>query len=273
MYKFDGTIISDMPGSMTGSVPSPIVVADVISGLYKEACNLEAVYDLLNVEYEGENDFYAMLSDLSDAMDNVDLETLTDLRESFGTGIIYSAAERWIIPELTNLYDNSNPHNLACSIITSIKNLIDDCDYVSYEDLQVISSSLYSCIASMFNEIFNTYELGKWIKARNEELPPISDVTRGFNEFMIRMNMDIDEISDLIFSKCQKFIFVSNAVDKDPEVSKRIRAMVPDDLRFEFESIIELIDEDMIEDLLNGKVRINQEWINMVSSEDEDDGE
>lgn len=269
MYKFNGTIISDMPGTMTGSVPSPIVVADVISGLYNEACNLETVYDLLNVEYEGENDFYAMLSDLSDAMDNVDLETLTDLRESFGTGIIYSAAERWIIPELTYLYDNSNPQNLAGSIITSIKNLIDDCDYVSYEDLQVISSSLYSCIASMFNEIYNTYELGKWIKARNEELPPINDVTRGFNEFMIRMNMDIDEISDLIFSKCQKFIFISNQVDKDPEVSKRIRAMVPEELRFEFESVIELITDDMVEDLLNGKARITQDWINMVSSEEE----
>ena len=121
----------------------------------------------------------------------------------------------------------------------------------------------------MFNEIFNTYELGKWIKARNEELPPISDITRGFNEFMIRMNMDIDEISDLIFSKCQKFIFISNAVDKDPEVSKRIRAMVPEELRFEFESVIELITDDMVEDLLNGKARITQDWINMVSSEED----
>lgn len=271
MYKFNGNILNDMPGALTGSIPSPIVVADIIMGLYKEACNLEVVYDLLNTEYESENDFYAMLSDLSDALDNVDLETLTELRESFGTGIIYSAADRWIISEMSSLYDNSSVEKLKFSLITSIRELVDDCDYVSYDELQIIASSLYSSIAAMFNEIYNTYDLHKWIKGRAEDLPVINDVTRGFNEFMIRMNMDIDEIVDEIYGKCQKFIFVSNVVDKDPEVSKKIRAMVPEYLRFEFESIIELITEDMVEDLLNGKAKINQDWITMVSSDDDEE--
>ena len=271
MYNFEGSIINDRPGSMTSRVPDPVFVADIVTGLYKEACNLEKVYDLMMTEYSGENDFYALLSDLSDAMDNIDLDMLVDLRTAFGTGIIYSAAERWIIPPLSSLYDNTDANTLKDSIVTNIMDIIEECDYVAPDDMQIIAANLYGCIAAMFHEIYNTYEIGKWVAARYETLPVLNDVTRGFNEFMIRMNMSVDEVADNLYSKTQKFVFVSNEVDRDPEVSKKIRAMVPVNLKDEFEDVIELITEEQVESLLNGRLRITAEFLSSLANDEEDE--
>ena len=268
MYKFDGNIVQDRPGSMVSKSPDPVFVADVLTSMYRQAGNLEDVYKLLMTEYNGENDFYALLADLSEKMDEIDLDALTEIRMAYATGIIYSKAERWIISALTTLYDNTNAESKKESIIDSIANMIDDCEYITVDSMQVYAAELYACIAAMYNELFNTYDMDKWIKARDEELPVLNDVTRGFNEFMVRMNMSINEIADVLYEKTQEFVYVTNEVDRDAEVSKKIRAMVPDSLRDEFENVIELFTPEDVEDMLNGRRRITAEYLVSIGEGD-----
>lgn len=273
MYKFDGNIVPDRPGVMSGKAPDPAFAADVITNLYKQACKLEELYDIMMSEYNGENDFYALLADVSDTLNEIDLDALTELRMSYGTGIIYSKAERWIISSLTGLYDNTDAMTKKESVLVSIYDMVDACEYITVDEMQVLAAELYDCIAAMFYELFNTYDMDKWIKARSEELPVLNDVTRGFNEFMVRENVSIDEIADILYSKTQKFVYVTNEVDRDAEVSKKIRGMVPENLKEEFESVIELITEEHIEDLLNGRRRITAEFLESLGEEDDSSDE
>ena len=277
MYKKEFDISNDRKGAMTGKAPDPSFVADIITGLYHEGCNLEKLYDLLKTEYVGENDFYALLSDISDVLDTIDLEVISDLGTSYGTGLIYSHADRWIMSALNNLHNNNtfkddegNEYHEE-TILTQIQKIADDCDYISQDEMLVYAHMLYNNIAAMFFEIYNTYGVERFIKARTEELPIINDVTRGFNEFLVRQNLSIDEAADILYAKTQKFVFVSNEVDRDPEISKKIRGMVPTELKEEFESVIELITEEDIENILNGRQRITAKFLASLGSSDDDD--
>lgn len=273
MYKNDFCIVDDKKGDMAMSTPDPSYVADIVCGLLDNALKFEKIYDIFNSDYDSDFGFFAMLGDAADVLDQISEEELTAISEAYGIGTIYSECGRWIMPALYGLAKDSDGRECLFHVISDI---IEECEQVDSVRMQTIISELYGCLAALFTEIYNTYDLGKWINYKLHKVEFSRDVTRGFNEVLIRKNMSIDEMADMIYEKTQKFIFVSNEVDRDPEVSKKVRSLVPDDLKEDFESVIELLTAEDVEDILNGRKEINRTFINKISldeSDDQDDGE
>lgn len=271
MYKQIFDTIEDRKGAMALNSPDPKYAADVITDLYQQANVLSKVYKIMMTPYEGENDFYTLLADLSEAFDEINFSALTSLRLSYLNGTIFSLAERWIIPSLVILYDDSNKGTLEDSTLTAIRNVVEECEYIPMAEFQALASSLYRSIASMYMELFNTYGLDDFVHIdAADELPKINFVTKGFNEFLMREDKSIEEMATIIYDKTQEFIFVANEVDKDEATSKKIRAMVPEDLKAEFEDVIELITEEQVAGLLNGTIRINKRFIDSLIGDDSD---
>lgn len=263
MYtKFDGAIVEDHAAIMTNKVPSPEFVADILETLFNNAQKLEKVHEGLMTPYKSENDYYAVLQDISDALDEIDTEDITSARDTYLTSTIYSKGERWISSGLITLL---NPNIEELSALLQIQNLVNDCEYVSSERLQVLAADIYYAVSSMYFEIYNTYDIQDWVDYKNGDGFLIKAITRGFNEFLMRTNKSMDEMVDTLYEKTQKFVYVTNEVDRDPEVAKKIRAMVPNELAEEFESCIELITKEQVEDILNRKIAITQNFLDMLN--------
>lgn len=273
MYTLHKNISIDNKGGMTGVSPDPIAVANILTAMFRNAEKLEKLYDVMMTEYSGENDFYAILSDISDIIDTIDKDELSSIRNAYGSGVIYSAADRWIIAPMFELYDNTvgSDGKIQDCLISDIVKTIDECEYVDMTTMRVYAAELYNCIAAMYMEIYNTYGLDRWIKAKTSELPIIDDITRGFNEFLVRVNMSVEEMADYVYEKKMKFIFVTNEVDRDPEIGNKIRSMVPFELKSRFDAVVELITSEQVESILNGKITINESFIVWLENDDDED--
>lgn len=272
MYKFNGTLRDDMKGSLTSKVPTPDYVGDVICDMLNVAEKLEVIYNLCMTEYSGENDFYSLLSDISDAIDDIDIDQIIFIRDAFSFGVIYSACERWIISPLQDLYYEDSKSEIVRddSIMKILTDVIEDCDYVEIDKMQAIASALYNSIAAIYFEVYNTYGAGRWVENKLNGTNFINDITRGYNEVLIRMNKSPEEMSEYLFDKVQKFVFVTNEVDRDADVSKKVRSLVPEHLKEDFEGVIELITKEQVEDIVNGRIKITARFIAKLNEEIED---
>ena len=139
------------------------------------------------------------------------------------------------------------------------------------DKMGAIAASLYHVISVLYMEIYNTYDVSRWIIHKQDGQSFINDITVGYNEFLIQMNMSPEEMADTLYEKLQKFVFVTNEVDKDPEVSKKIREMVPGIYKEKFEELIELITEEQVQDILNGTLKIDKRFFNSLAEDEFDD--
>ena len=273
MYDYKGDIINDLPGSMSGGeAPSPDYVSDMLTTMYKTAGKLEEMHKLLSgvKDTDGEVEILTTLSEVSDVLDTIDKIALRDVALAYGLGALYSSAECWIMSAMYDLVgrEGVKSDNAPQSILDIFEKMMDDGEPVPPAELKSLSAELYNCIAAIYLELYNTYELDRWVDDSSDR---IKDITRGFNEFLMSNNLGIEEISKFVYEKTQEFVFVTNEVDRDPEVGKKIRDMVPTDLVFDFESVIDLITAEQVEDILNGKIKIDADFIMKVSSESDDE--
>lgn len=278
MYKFDGNLINDSKGVMSISTPSADVVGGMLKRILTSADNLAELYDAMIQPYSGENEFYSMLADVSEKFDNIDLEEIGMIRNAYTFGSIYSAADRWIISAMYSFdadADSSDSYiskaMFSNTIVKKLREIIDDCEFVPMDKMGAIAASLYHVISVLYMEIYNTYDVSRWIIHKQDGQSFINDITVGYNEFLIQMNMSPEEMADMLYEKLQKFVFVTNEVDKDPEVSKKIREMVPGIYKEKFEELIELITEEQVQDILNGTLKIDKRFFNSLAEDEFDD--
>ena len=278
MYKFDGNLINDSKGVMSISTPSADVVGGMLKRILTSADNLSELYDAMIQPYSGENEFYSMLADVSEKFDNIDLEEIGMIRNAYTFGSIYSAADRWIISAMYSFdadADSSDSYlskaMFSNTIVKKLREIIDDCEFVPMDKMGAIAASLYHVISVLYMEIYNTYDVSRWIIHKQYGQSFINDITVGYNEFLIQMNMSPEEMADTLYEKLQKFVFVTNEVDKDPEVSKKIREMVPGIYKEKFEELIELITEEQVQDILNGTLKIDKRFFNSLAEDEFDD--
>lgn len=150
------------------------------------------------------------------------------------------------------------------------------------DTMSIILAELSNDIATLYKEIENTYDTSRYLEwdesttsksSRNikplklgEELvtskssePPT--VTEGFNSFCAFVGCSFKEIAEFLNAKLLEYDFVPNEVDKDPEISKKIRAMVPEERMDDFELIVNTFSKEDVDDILNGVRFITDEYI------------
>lgn len=276
MYEFNGILTDDIKGSFTGVSPAINKVGTAIEVLYKNAKKLELIYNSLITPCDSDSDIYIMYADIEEILDDIDMDELKSVCESYAIGTIGSKSEHWIIGPLLSLVGGvsagKSSSEKEIGILDDLRKIIDECDTENTDKLKIISLNVYTVISAIYREIFNTYDLFDWCKIGDGG----KSITRGFNEFLTRVNMSPSEIADEIYWKTMddentgtKFVFVTNEVDRDPEKGKRIREMVHASLRDRFEGIIEYITSEQVDDILNGKIKITESFI--IKMENDDD--
>ena len=278
MYTFNGTLTDDLKGSFTGTMPAVASVGSSLEILYKTALKLEDIYSALQsaCSIESDNDIYIIYADIEEILDDIDIDTLKSVCENYQIGVIGSKAEHWIIGPLLTLSGSTatNGKKEEESIIDNLRELVDECEIISNEDLELLCLNVRHTIAAIYTELFNTYDLNDWRSSVNIG----KGITRGFNEFLTRVNMSPTEIADELYWKIldednsDRFVFITNEVDRDPNVGRQIREMVHVQLRDRFEEVIEYITKEQVEDILNGKIKITESFIVSLENDDMPDG-
>lgn len=268
MYSLNTNLVDDNKGVMTGNVPNPKSVGWILNTLFNTADKLAELYNVMMRDYKTENDCFAIFYDITDILEQIDLDDVNRLADNYCNGFVYSSCEKWIITPLCDLYyrgGNDITMSVEGTLLSRLQSITDECEYIPASKMHVLAASLYAIIAAMYSEIYNTYGVDRWITGGNGML---LDITRGYNEFLIMQNASCEEMARSLFERINKFVHVTNEVDRDPEVAKKIRDMVPADLMEMFEDNIELITEEQVQDILNGKIRINSKFITSLGEEE-----
>lgn len=276
MYEFNGILTEDLKGSFSGVVPSISTIGNALAVLYNAALKLEDIYKSLMTDCESDGDVYIMYSDIEEVLDSIDFEELKAVCKMFAIGVIGSRAEKWIVGPLLTLVGGAtmgtNKEIREEGLINNLRDLIDDCEIVEKSRLQLMGLNVKNIIAAIYMELFNTYGLDDW----RSGVDCGKSISRGFNEFLIRVNKNPKEIADEIYWKTMdesntgdRFVFVTNEVDRDPEKGRKIRSMVHATLRDRFEDIIEYITSSQVEDILNGKIKITEAFISRMENDDD----
>lgn len=239
-------------------------------------------------------EMYAFKGDLEDTLDEMvfeeDREFIISALESRK---IYSKNVSWLHKifasyKTESLIVNKFPSGTPKAVIESYSNIlmpnriqgIADSD-LDTDAMSIILSELSNDIATLYKEIENTYDTSRYLKCNadtkpvkrgrfdlgktfeddEDRLPDHLTVTEGFNSFCAFTGCSFREIAEFLNAKLLEYDFVPNEVDKDPEISKKIRAMVPEERTDDFELIVNTISKDEVDDILNGVRFITDEYI------------
>ena len=104
MYSLNTNLVDDNKGVMTGNVPNPKSVGWILNTLFNTADKLAELYNVMMRDYKTENDCFAIFYDITDILEQIDLDDVNRLADNYCNGFVYSSCEKWIITPLCDLY-------------------------------------------------------------------------------------------------------------------------------------------------------------------------